>query len=53
MRKLRKIDHLEILADIVKEVLNEHHIDIRCDYDDDQTEKIEIGRKIANRYVDM
>ena len=39
---------IELLADRFKEVLNKIY-DLRADYDDDQTDKIELGRELAKK----
>ena len=49
-KNIREIDHIEILAEMIKDELNKEHLDICIDYDSDQMNKIEIGRKIAKRY---
>lgn len=51
MNKPRKIDIIETLASDFKDALNEMHLDLFMDYDDDQREKIEAGREFAEKWL--
>jgi len=50
---LRRSDIVETLAAMFQDTLNEAGVDLRADYDDDQTEKIEYGRNFANNWLEQ